>query len=114
LREKSTKSGEKAIIKDKTAQDTMLHVTLDKQDGQVSYLMRKRPLINPTTQDTVGIMIFASKFNLARVRRMFLKAQKHKLFAENSVDISPFTEHQQLVVNCLLLPTSSLFGAKLS
>lgn len=75
-----------------------------KQDLETKlYVMRKRPLINPSTDDCVGIIIFAIKMDLTSQR---------KLMAKHILGLSPdkyvisstnLTEKQQQVINCLLL-----------
>ncbi len=90
------------LIKDRKPYETVLH--LDSQLKNIPYLIKARPLINPSTQEVVGIIVFSVKIDLTRLRRMLLKAQKHKLIKEIPI-VSPtlLTKNQQLVISCLLL-----------
>lgn len=68
------------------------------------YLMRKRPLINPSTGDCVGISILAAKLDIAKERRVMLRHFFGKqVSAGSTLPDAEFTQQQQQIITCILL-----------
>ena len=89
------------IISQQKSQDTIYHFN---QDGKLqTYIMRKKPLINPTTKDVLGIIIFAKRFDASVSRKLFVKQilgmhPVHQVLPDNDL-----SEQQQQIITCLLL-----------
>ncbi len=92
---------EKKIIEKQKSQDSIFHVNVDKQ--HFSYLVRKRPLINPATSKTVGLIDFSIKFDVIKVRRLLTKNSKYKAYSNVTMNQEYFSEQQQQIITCLLL-----------
>ncbi|MBX9866482.1 MAG: hypothetical protein K2Y14_06165 [Burkholderiales bacterium] len=68
------------------------------------YLMRKRPLTNPSTGDCVGILILAAKLDIGKERRVILRHFLGKQVPIGStLPTSEFTQKQQQILTCILL-----------
>lgn len=68
------------------------------------YLMRKRPLTNPSTGDCVGILILAAKLDIAKERRVILRHFLGKqVHAGSTLPNAEFTQQQQQIITCILL-----------
>lgn len=92
---------EKGIIVGLEFQDSIY--ILNRNKKLVHYVLRKRPIVNPATNNCLGIVFNTSKIVPGVFRRLlasnFLPTQKPK-----SIIIStPLTEQQQQVAFCLLL-----------
>lgn len=93
---------ERQVILNKVANDSTYQFKLDKQTN--IYLMRRRPLINPSTNNCVGILIIARRIDPAVNRRVILKYFMGKSEVGMSEPLTTeVTEYQQQIINCMLL-----------
>lgn len=66
------------------------------------FMMRYRPLINPATDDCVGLIVFAIKMEVMSQRRMIIK-HFLGLSGDYVIPEESLSEKQQQVITCLLL-----------
>ncbi len=98
---KEIETQELNIIATGKSEDHLFHFTYGKQ--YTSYIMRKWPLINPATNDIVGILILATKFDVLQSRRLFLNYMLRKVYKAQQASDMRLTEQQRQIVACLLL-----------
>lgn len=96
---------EKQIIKDTKLQDS---IYLHKSKDVVSiYAVRKRPLVNPHTGETLGLLINTAKFIPNSIRKVLDEHFLHLPQNTNNIPDKGLSKLQQQIVFCLLLGFAS-------
>lgn len=90
-----------SILASKTPQNSLLYTKIRNENK--CYIVRKFPLINPATNNCVGILIFPTKIDMLNIRRM-VSIQILKRTANSSIVIDKkFSEKESLIITSLLL-----------
>ena len=92
---------EQRIIDDLVVQESTY--ILNKNDKKLYFAVRKRPLVNPSTQNVVGILVVALKVAPFYFRGEHIKQAIKLSFSKNTAGKISLSEQQQQIVYCLLL-----------
>ncbi len=96
-----THNQEQRVIDNLVIQHSMYILKIDKN---LSYfLMRKRPLINPTTNVVVGILIIARKIELWRLHKEYIKQLVKPVFSKREISKVSLSDQQRQIVFCMIL-----------
>ncbi len=101
----SIEQQEKIIMKDNEYQDSLFLLKKQNKNALSPYALRKRPLINPTTKNIVGIVIVATKYKSALIYKQYLK-RIFSIFNKNikpTLDNISLGEQQRQIILCLML-----------
>lgn len=93
---------EQALLQSKVQHDTIYQ--FKHQQHIDTYIMRKRPLINPANNECVGLLILAAKADITFRRRLMLKHFMGGDVSHSSMlPQADLTKQQQEIITCLLL-----------
>lgn len=97
------KEHESKIINNLEVQDSVFIYKPSTFQKPLSYIMRKRPIINPSTNDVLGIFIAAKQHQVGSFRAQFLR-HMFSLNKSNNIQITKnqLSDEQQRIILCLL------------
>lgn len=91
------------IINTKLAQESF-YFYKNKQGITNSYIVRKRPLINPNTDNVVGIMVNTEHYSIPNIMRMIFMKHNNVFTNNHELVTNPeFSFLQKQVILCLLI-----------
>lgn len=96
------KKQEQLVIENCEVQDSLFIYKPSTIRSLLCYPMRKRPIINPTTNDIIGILVIAIKYKVGEFRAQYLK---HVIGVNKKIEFNipeKLTDVQQQIILCLL------------
>jgi|GEM_PF-2561655 len=97
----STTKQEQAILASKKPQNHLLYTKIRNKNH--CYMVRKFPLINPATNNCVGLLVFPTKIDILNIRRMASIHILNRTPNSSIVINKKFSEKESLIITSLLL-----------